>query len=505
MNDTNTTKHFCIWQQNVVKSSTAQYDVLANANPKNWDIIALQEPYLDSIGLTQANMHWNVIYPSNKNLENQNRIRSIILVNTNIQSAQVQQIKIQSSDIMAIKIMTNACTLLLINIYNDNGHNQSIDTIANEWETHEDEWTLNPMTKIIVLGNFNRHHRTWEATHNDHLMSQDRLLNPLLDLIVNMQLEMALPHDIPTLEARNSGNWTRPDNVWRNTDSPSSFISCNVDPTIRPALTDHLPIVSVIDLTYIPSKRVERFNYKNVDWKAYKENLENNLTELTTLLENPVDTAGRIEHATDLLFEAIDRTTREVVPLIKPTPHTKRWWSNELTLLRKDRNKASAEHYKCSGLPDHPSHSNYKTISKEFAKAIETAKADHWQDWINHVGGEDIWAIHKYMKTNPTDYGHQRIPALKKPDGTSTTTNEQKAKQLANTFFPPERPLGLQEHQFVESGPPTTNQSKFPSFTPDRITKALTQVNPHKAPGPSGVSNALLKQRAQLLQPHLAP
>src|SRR5258706_6348985 len=155
---------------------------------------------------------------------------------------------------MAIKIMTNACTLLLINIYNDNGHNQSIDTIANEWETHEDEWTLNPMTKIIVLGNFNRHHRTWEATHNDHLMSQDRLLNPLLDLIVNMQLEMALPHDIPTLEARNSGNWTQLDNIWRNTDSPSSFISCNIDPTIRPALTDHLPIMSVIDLTYSEQK-----------------------------------------------------------------------------------------------------------------------------------------------------------------------------------------------------------------------------------------------------------
>ena len=158
---------------------------------------------------------------------------------------------------MAIKITTNARTLLLVNIYNDNGHNQSIDTIANEWETHEDEWMLNPTTEIIVLGDFNRHHHTWEATHNDHLTSQDRLLNPLLDLIINMRLEMALLHNIPTLEARNSGNWTRPDNIWRNTDSPSSFISCNIDLTICPALTNHLPIVSVIDLTYIPSKRVK--------------------------------------------------------------------------------------------------------------------------------------------------------------------------------------------------------------------------------------------------------
>ena len=504
MNDTNQTKYFHIWQQNVAKSRTTQHDMLANADPSKWDIIALQKPCLDSYGLTRASAHWNVIYPSNKNFENQKRIRSIILVNTNIQSAQVQQIKIQSSDITAIKITTDARTLLLFNVYNDNGHKDTINTIANEWETHENEWKPNPATEMIILGDFNRHHRTWEAIHNDHLTSHDRLLNPLLDLIVNMRLEMALPRDIPTLEARNTGNWTRPDNVWRNTDSPSPFISCNVDPTIRPAVTDHLPIISVLDLTYVPNKQPERHNYKNVDWKTYREGLESNLADLAAMLENPIDTPEKLDDATNLLFEAINKTTREVIPLIKPMPHTKRWWTNELTSLRKTRNKASTEHYRWRGLPDHPSHLNYKTISRQFANAIESAKANHWQEWINHASGDDIWTIHKYMNSNPTDYGRQRIPALKKPDGTSTTTNEQKARQLANTFFPPERPLGQQEHLFVEENPPTTNHSKFPSFTPERVLNVLTKVNPYKAPGPSGISNAILKQCAQLLSSHLA-
>ena len=340
--------------------------------------------------------------------------------------------------------------------------------------------------------------------HNDHLTSSNRLLNPLLDLIVNMRLEMALPRDTPTLEAHNSGNWTRPDNVWRNADAPSPFISCNVDPTIRPAITDHLPIVSVLDLTYIPCKRVERYNYKKVDWKAYREALENNLTELATLLSDPIETTRAIETATDLLFEAIDKTTREVVPLIKITPHTKRWWTKELTLLRKSRNRANTEHFRWRGLPDHPSHTQYKVISREFANAIEKAKADHWQEWINHASGEDIWAIHRYMKANPTDYRRQRIPALKKPDGSSASTNDQKAEQLATTFFPPERPLGRHEHQFIEASPPTARSSKFPTFTPERVASTLMKVNPHKAPGPSGISNAILKQCAQILAPHLA-
>jgi len=400
--------------------------------------------------------------------------------------------------------MTNTRTLLLFNVYIDNGNNQGIDALANEWETKENEWLQDPATEIVVLGDFNRHHSTWEAPHNNHLTSQDWLLNPLLDLVVNMRLEMALPRNIPTLEARNTGNWTRPDNVWRNTDSPSSFISCNVDPSLRPAYTDHLPIISVIDLTYLPCKREERFNYKNVDWKTYNESLEHNLTELVTLLANPILSTRTVELATDLLFDAINKTTREVVPKIKITPHTKRWWTHELTTLRKTRNRANTEHYRWRGLPDHPSHQNYRTTSREFARAVEKAKADHWQDWINHASGEDIWAIHRYMKANPTDYGRQRVPPLKKADGTFASTNDQKAEQLANTFFPPERPLGPHEHQFIELDPPTTTASKFPSFTPERIVDALTKVNPHKAPGPSGISNAILKQCAQLLAPHLA-
>ena len=106
MNGNNSTKCFHIWQQNVAKSLEAQHDVLAKADPKKWDLITLQEPYLDSIGLTQVNMYWNVIYPSNKNLKNQNPIRSVILVNTNIHSSWIQQILIPSSDLSAIKIST---------------------------------------------------------------------------------------------------------------------------------------------------------------------------------------------------------------------------------------------------------------------------------------------------------------------------------------------------------------------------------------------------------------
>ena len=209
---------------------------------------------------------------------------------------------------------------------------------------------------------------------------------------------MALPQDTPTLESCNTGNWTWPDNVWRNTDAPSPFISCSVNPALQPAHTNHLPIISVINLTYTLCKQDIRFNYKNVDWKTYNESLKNNLTEVATLLNRPIELTQTIKITTNLLFEAINKTTGEVVPLIKITPHMKRWWTKELMILHKSRNRAGTEHYRWHSLPDHPSHLNYQMENRAFTVAIEKAKAEHWKEWINHASGEDIWAIHRYSE-----------------------------------------------------------------------------------------------------------
>ena len=230
-----------------------------------------------------------------------------------------------------------------------------------------------------------------------------------------------------------------------------------------------------------------------MDWDTYNERLNTEINESAAALLSLITTIKNLEQVTNQLFEAINKTTREVAPPIKITPHTKRWWTKELSSLHISRNRASAEHFKWRGLPEHPSHTEYRTLNANFARAIESAKASHWKDWIEHTSGADIWTIHKYMKANPTNYRKQRIPDLRLPDGTTATLNEAKAKGLANMFFPPERPLNWNEHIFKERSPPKALQSKFPTFSPAHIANVLTKINPHKAPGPSGISNAILK------------
>ena len=54
----NTSKRLRIWQQNLNKSDKAQYDLNNSLIHNEWDIILLQEPYIDTLGGTRANHHW---------------------------------------------------------------------------------------------------------------------------------------------------------------------------------------------------------------------------------------------------------------------------------------------------------------------------------------------------------------------------------------------------------------------------------------------------------------
>ncbi|KZP09651.1 hypothetical protein FIBSPDRAFT_687262, partial [Athelia psychrophila] len=64
----------------------------------------------------------------------------------------------------------------------------------------------------IWLGDFNRHHESWEPHSNTHLASPADKIKPFLDLLYGYSMTMVLPPDLPTLQAP-TGNWTRPDNV----------------------------------------------------------------------------------------------------------------------------------------------------------------------------------------------------------------------------------------------------------------------------------------------------
>ncbi|KAF8835394.1 hypothetical protein BDN67DRAFT_860438, partial [Paxillus ammoniavirescens] len=81
------------------------------------------------------------------------------------------------------------------------------------------------------------------------------------------------------------------------------------------------------------------------------------------------------------------------------------------------------------------------------------------------------------------------------------SSNDKKSAALAKSFFPP--PPNI-------SSVPADYEYPSPVEPPGPITKAqvekcIAKLSPYKAPGPDGISNAILKFSSEALTPYLLP
>jgi len=337
--------------------------------------------------------------------------------------------------------MTQAGSVTILNVYNDCNHNAAIDDVTAYLTNTFPDDHIPDNKHVVMAGDFNRHHSWWEDEGNTHLTTGETLIRPLLDVIYRFDLRMALPPGIPTLQALSTGNWTRPDNVWCTNHTIDLFTRCDTDPGLRGPNTDHLPILLTIDLPLTRNSLKPSRNFRITDWEAFADQL----TELLSHSEPRKLTSEReFRNAVDEINAALKTTMEEKVPINKPFPYTKRWWTHTLTNLRKKKGKSANESHRWRGIPDHPSHQDHRDATKVYAKAIETTKKEHWENWLLNASERDIWTANKYMSDPPTDGGKTCIPSLNYvgQDGTTrrTTTNAEKSTALAGPFFPPPPP-----------------------------------------------------------------
>ncbi|KAF8164692.1 hypothetical protein B0H34DRAFT_640256, partial [Crassisporium funariophilum] len=116
----------CILQLNIRKLHIAQSALLNTARPEDWDVMALQEPYLDHLGNTRVSLFWTVRYPPSHLRDSSTRTQSILLIDTNTATDAYTYLDIPSPDITAVRFNGQFGHLLVCNIYNDCTHNNSM-------------------------------------------------------------------------------------------------------------------------------------------------------------------------------------------------------------------------------------------------------------------------------------------------------------------------------------------------------------------------------------------
>ena len=310
-----------IWQQNVHKANAAQEYIRNTARPKDWDVIALQEPWLNTFNNSRENPYWRVIYPVNHLLDGQDHTRSILLVNANISSDCYVILPIMHSDITAVQFKGEHRNLTLFNIYNEITNNNMI-SFLDEFLSLEAGVPLAPEDHMFWLGDFNRHHPMWEDESNKHLFESKDFMQPLLKLLYMFDMTMALPKGLPTYQTV-ANNWTRPDNVWCINHQDDLINRCNVMAAICPPQTDHLPIVTILDFPLPRSEKQPGCNFHEADWPVICEKLDEQLkTRLpATRIRTVEEFDERVLSFTKVLTEVLDSK----IPTTKPNPFARRW------------------------------------------------------------------------------------------------------------------------------------------------------------------------------------
>ena len=488
-----------IWQQNTHKSQTAQDYVINTARPEDWDIIAIQEPWIDSLGKSRASQYWRVVYPANYYEEEKTRVRSVLLINTNISTDCYCTLPILHSDITGVRFKGPNGNFSVINVYNEITNNDTIDFL--DLFLTANPLLVRPMASdhMIWLGDFNRHHPMWEDDANSHLFEAENFISPLLNLLYSHDMIMALPKGLPTFQTC-AGRWTRPDNVWHTNAQADPIQCCEVLPNIRPPLADHMPIITVV---YLPLPRVAAppiLDFRLADWPSVNTALDARLS-----VESPavrIQTKEEFIAKVDTVVKIIKEVLEANLEPKRPSPYARRWWTKDLSKLRTKQNKLSNQSYKFRLIPNHPSHAEHKTAVKEFKALLNDTKKQNWIDWLENVEQKDVYLANKYIASEPTDYSCTRVPPLRvKINGVDGVAedNISKVNALSQSFFPPP-PVS-------SSVPPGAIYPKplkgIRFFSRARIRQVFKTLSPYKAPGQDGIPNVVLIKCIDALVDHI--
>jgi len=282
--------------------------------------------------------------------------------------------------------------------------------------------------------------------------------------------------------------------------STSGITSCTTTPHIHPPNANHLPIVVTVDLTIPRTDKPPTRDFRGIDFDDFNKALKTNLALLSP--PSHILTKADFDSAVLSLTSTIQQTIGDLIPLQKPCPFTKRWWSSDLTALKKKKNRLSNAAHKVRHITDHPTHALHKQAIKEFAKTIDKVATDYWTDWLENISLSQIYLANRYITKDPSDASCTRIPALRTPTAsipTLATSNSDKAKLLADLFFsPPPSTSSVPAHFDYPAPVPGLH-----FFSRQQIHETVHTLKPYKAPGPDGIPNIILMKCINVIIDHL--
>lgn len=171
---------------------------------------------------------------------------------------------------------------------------------------------------------------------------------------------------------------------------------------------------------------------------------------------------------------AVTEAVYGLTPKAKPSPYAKRWWTTDLTRLRRTytfwRNQARSR--RRMGQTSLDLEQRARTAAKEYHDAIRRQKSSHWNDFL--ADDANIWQATKYLQTGSGTMG-DKIPPLVRADGSITEGKAEQAQALLATFFPP-LPARIED----EGQRPQRAPVNMPDLTMEEVEQKVLSAKPWK-------------------------
>jgi ribonuclease HI len=444
-------------------------NVLQEAIKLNISILAIQEPWvIESAGNYRSINHpsFTQVFPNYSTVRP--RVMFYILKSYKISLALTSP---KDPDCVIIDLID--LKIQLINIYNATHPNivNSIPTIQ-----RKDLLPANLAANTVIVGDFNTHNPWWDPRRPQSPNSPY-----LLDFIKLYSLEL--------LNTPGEGTFYRPHMAFPSvidlSFASSSILNRVQDWQVLPDLgSDHFGVLFTIYDRQGTSNtsNISRFNTKKANWKLFKD-----LLKASKPLES-LQFSSKSNLNLDLLAETFTNSILEAantsIPKSSNTAHSKPWWNDRLTSLRKTYT------YYCRKAKE----SNYTLFKKElliaknnYFNSIKLDKIKHWNQFLEKEDSQSIFKAFAYTK----DYNTQVIPSIYSTSTNSLkSTFQDKCNAFKTTLFP----------QPPSSTPPNLNRYQanpnwaWPKLAKVELREACNCSIKGKTPGPDLITQEIITQ-----------
>ena len=454
-----------------------QQSLMNDNKIRDYGAIAISEPYarmIENMIVTSpmGHSHWTKMIPTERR-EGRWPIRSMLWVRSGIEA---EQIPVASPDLTAAILQLPGRAVLVVSVYVEGNNEEAlISTIRLLHGLVVDLQGRDGIrTDVLIMGDFNRHDQLWGGDQISPVRQGEA--DALVDYMTEYSLHSLLLRGTKTWQ---SGDMeTTIDLVLASTELAEEMVRCGIHYTNHGS--DHQAIETEFDISVPDRPASERLLWKNAPWAEIRARVATSL--------QAVPLGGSVQLQTDRLMTAVTEAVLKLTPKAKPSPYAKRWWTTDLTQLRRTytywRNRARSRRRVGRAVPELEQRA--REAAKEYHGTIRKQKKAHWEDFL--ADDTNIWQVTKYLKPGSSSFS-DKIPPLAKSDGSSTKDKMEQAEELLATFFPP-----LPEMIEDEGIKPQREPVYIPELTMEEIERKVFEAKPWKAPGEDGLPAMVWKQ-----------